>query len=262
MLGLLEPGLQEETPRPAAVTETLLCSAAAFSKSAKASKLQFASGVDSLPRKEVKESGKACCTLRKEYGVGMAPDNRIGGHYSGRFGWIVWFVVLFVLAYNGDASDVRQDAEGSYSGDANSSSDYESGKRSTTPPPGNREKGDYANEEGKEMYLNYSAASGTDFLRMLKPAGAASKDFLSVYMQKELQNLERVNSQEDKKAWPVIVFENDYVVCSCLAIYDKNANTLVYDRLLMHPDTVDKARARELLFIACVYARCLFRTFC
>ncbi|CDI79747.1 hypothetical protein, conserved [Eimeria praecox] len=100
----------------------------------------------------------------------------------------------------------------------------------------------------ERSYLTYSAMSGSKFMSMLgAPGSDSSVGVPTSWVLEEIKNIERENSQENTKAWPVLVFENDNIVCTCRAIEDSENNTLRYEGFWVNPETIDKERALDVL---------------
>ncbi|CDJ35871.1 uncharacterized protein EMH_0100560 [Eimeria mitis] len=213
----------------------------------------------------------------------MAPSHRTERHYCGRFWRIAWLVVLLILVRDGNASDTEH-AEGGVDpiGVEQTSPAVEATEHPSEPSAaeerdlkddGNLSKKSEGTErqdeqvgdnevkpqgEVKEIsgqrdpvvelsHPTYSAVTGTQFMSMVEDAGGLSVGIPPERIVEEIKYIEELNSNGDKSAWPILVFENQRVVCSCLAVHDLEKGSLTYQRFWMHPETIDRARALEAL---------------
>lgn len=126
--------------------------------------------------------------------------------------------------------------------------------------PERRKEGQPYDESIEQSHLIYTATTGTTFMNMLGGSGEdAAFGVPDELILEQLRRIEEENSKPNRRAWPVIVFENDIVACACLAIHDLDSDELLYEGFLMRPETINKEEARELQLIICLY--CIATTY-
>ncbi|CDJ46350.1 hypothetical protein, conserved [Eimeria brunetti] len=196
----------------------------------------------------------------------MAPKHRKEGHYCCLFGRIVGIFSLFLVFYDGSALAVSHGDEGL---NPNAAAAAGPGNGPQETDEALRQQGEIAHygadadmskeldelqttdgdlEGAERSQLTYSVTSGTSFMNVLGGEGDATVDGIPAELLVEkIRDIEEENNGGNKRVWPVVVFENQKIVCSCVAVHDFQNDKLVYERFWVHPDTINKRKALEVL---------------